>query len=95
MVIAPFQGGELNLPNVPGAASYPGGAASYPGGAPGFNYPTPPPPDPSADAGPLPDKISNNLQVSVFSTVMHHCLMLGILHSLQTIYKFVSCAHKS
>ncbi|XP_053647025.1 uncharacterized protein [Cherax quadricarinatus] len=48
---------ELNLPNVPGQALYPGG-----GGMAGFNIPPkgPPPPDMSADT--LPEKISNNLQ---------------------------------
>lgn len=64
----PTQDGELNLPNVPGQMPYPGvapGAYNIP--PPGVhNFPPsgPPPPhaDPSADAGPLPEKISNNLQ---------------------------------
>lgn len=56
--VYPGSDGELNLPNVPGPIPF----VPVPPG--GFNYPHcgPPPPDPSADAGPLPSKISNNLQ---------------------------------
>ncbi|KAK7086346.1 hypothetical protein SK128_014799 [Halocaridina rubra] len=58
--------GDLKLPNVPGQAPYPVGPPGAYNIPPGMhNYAPsgpPPPPDPSADAGPLPDKISNNFQ---------------------------------
>lgn len=52
---------ELNLPNVPGQPVLP-----HPGMAMGgYNIPPSGPPPADASADPLPDKISNNMQVCV------------------------------